>query len=103
MPKQVKSEKFPDILKRVKNCLDKGEYRFSQHATERRKERFVSLPDIIEVLRNGYHEKIKDTWDEVFKSWNYAIRGKTVDLEACRIVISFEDSGLLIITVIRLD
>lgn len=59
MPKQVKSEKFPDILKWVKNCLDKGEYRFSQHATERRKERFVSLPDIIEVLRNGISRENK--------------------------------------------
>ena len=52
-------EKVPDLLIRVRDCLDCGKYRFSQHAQERRKERFISLPDIIEVLRNGHHEKIK--------------------------------------------
>lgn len=103
MPKQVKSEKVPDLLSRVRNCLDRGAYRFSQHAINRKKERFLSLPDVIEVLSNGYHEKTKDTWDSIFKSWNYAIRGKTVDQDPCRIIVSFEDNGLLIITVIRLD
>lgn len=98
----VKREKVPNVLNRVRDCLEKGKYRFSNHAMDRRKERFVSLPDIIEVLRNGYHEKIKDTWDEVFKAWNYSIRGKTVDQKTCRIIVSFEDNGLLIITVIRL-
>ena len=94
MPKPVKSEKVPDLLSRVNDCLDRGTYRFSQHAIDRRKERFVSLPDIIEILRKGYHEKIKDTWDTIFKSWNYAIRGKTVDQDTCRIIVSFEDNGL---------
>lgn len=103
MPKQPKNEKIPNLLTHVWNCLDIGKYRFSQHAIDRKKERFVSLPDVIEVLRNGYHEKIKDTWDEVFKNWNYAIRGTTVDKDSCRIIVSFENDGLLIITVIRLD
>lgn len=66
-------------------------------------ERYISLPDVIDILRNGYHEKAKDTWDNIFKSWNYAIRGRTVDQDACRIVVSFEENGLLIITVIRLE
>lgn len=99
----MKSQKISDILYRIKECLDGGKYRFSQHATERKTERVISLPDILEVLRGGYHEKKKDIWDEKFKTWNYAIRGKTVDKENCRIIISFEDNGLLIITVIRLD
>lgn len=99
----MKSEKIPDLLIRIRVCLDNGKYRFSQHATERRKERLVSLPDIIEVLRNGHHEKAKDTWDNVYKAWNYAIRGKTVDKDTCRVVVSFEGDGLLVITVIRLD
>jgi hypothetical protein len=103
MTKQVKSEKVPDLLVRVRDCLDNGAYRFSQHAVERRKERSISLPDIIEVLHNGYHEKNKDSWDIVFKSWNYAIRGKTVDQNECRVIVSFEDTGLLIITVINLN
>ncbi len=103
MPKQVKSDKVSDLLARVRDCLDRGLYRFSQHALDRKHERLVSLPDVMEVLRTGYHEKIKDSWDEIFKAWNYAIRGKTVDREPCRIIVSFEGNGLLIITIIRLE
>ena len=47
--------------------------------------------------------KLKDTWDDVFRAWNYAIKGTTVDQERCRVIVSFEDNGLLIITVIRLE
>jgi hypothetical protein len=55
------------------------------------------------VLRNGYHERIKDTWDEKFYSWNYSIKGKTVDRKPCRIIVNLDVNGLLIITVIRLS
>lgn len=103
MSKQAKHEKTPNLLAKIKDCLDNGLYRFSQHALDRKKERFVSLPNVFEVLSNGYHEKAKDTWDEVFKTWNYAIRGKTINNEQCRIIVSFEENDLLIITVIRLD
>lgn len=102
MLKQTKNEKIPDLLIRIKNYIENGKYRFSQHAADRRKERFLSLPDILEVLRNGHHEKTKDSWDEKYKEWNYAIRGKTVDQETCRIIVCIDESGLLIITVIRL-
>jgi hypothetical protein len=47
--------------------------------------------------------KIKDSWDEVFNGWNYAIQGQTIDKEKCRVIVSFEGNGLLIITVIRLE
>ena len=103
MPKETKTEKIPDLLEKIKDCLSSGWYRFSQHALDRKKERFLSLPNVLEVLNNGYHEKAKDTWDNVFKTWNYAIRGKTINSEPFRIIISFEERGLLIITVIRLD
>ena len=64
---------------------------------------YDSLPDVIEILRNGYHEKARDTWDDKYKDWNYAIRGTAIDQEMCRIIVCFNDHGLLIITVIRLD
>lgn len=103
MSKKVKCEKVLDLLIKVKACLDRGAYRFSQHAIDRKNERFVSLPDVLEVLYKGYHEKRKDTWDATFESWNYAIQGRTIDQIPCRIIVSFEDDGLLIITIIRLD
>lgn len=103
MSREKKTEKIPNLLARVKDCLNNGLYRFSRHAFERRKERFLSIPNIKEVLNNGYHEKAKDTWDKAFQTWNYAIRGKTINNEQCRIIVSFEESFLLIVTVIRLE
>jgi hypothetical protein len=99
----AKDSKSPDLLDKIAECLDKGQYRFTSHAFDRGKERFLSLPNVLEVLSNGYHEKAKDTWDKTFKAWNYAIRGNTINNVPCRIIVSFEDCGLLIITVIRLD
>ena len=38
-----------------------------------------------------------------FETWNYSIRGKSVDSENIRIILSFDESDMLIITVINLD
>lgn len=103
MLNQVKREKIPDLLKRIKNCLDSGSYRFTKHALERKVERHIQLPDVLEVLYKGHHEKAKDSWNEQFESWDYAINGKTIDKDPCRIIVSFDNNGLLIITIIRLD
>ncbi len=55
------------------------------------------------VLKTGWHEKAKDQYDVQNKAWNYAIRGKTVDTRELRVVVSFDEEGLLIITVIDLE
>lgn len=100
---QKKAEKLPNLLEKIMECLITGNYRLSNHAFERQEERVLLLPDVLHVLENGFHEKAKDRWDELYRAWNYAIRGETVDLQACRVIVSFEDCGLLIITVIRLN
>lgn len=99
----VKREKIQDLLAKVRTCIDTDNYRFSDHGYERKIERYAALPDIIEVLRNGYHEKQKDEWKPEFNAWNYAIRGKAIDGDDLRIAVSFEENGLLIVTVIRLE
>jgi len=56
------------------------------------------------VLREGFHEKRKDKYEELYKAWSYSIRGKTVDNRRLRIVVSFDSkTGMLIITAIDLD
>jgi hypothetical protein len=67
-------------------------------------ERVISLPEVFHVLRNGFHEKRKDKYEELYKAWSYSIRGKTVDNRRLRIVVSFEsETGMLIITAVDLD
>ena len=102
MRKKVKTEKVQDLMAEVKKHLDNGTYKFSNHGAERKDQRAVSVPDITNALRNGYHEKKKDKWEEAFKNWNYSVRGKSIDDGDLSIIVSFEVFGLLIITVIRL-
>lgn len=98
----IRPEKCSNLLIIVRRCVEVGNYRFSNHALDRKQERGFILPDIIYVLKHGYHEKAKDVWDLEYATWKYAVRGKTIDGDEARIVISIDESGMLIITVIRL-
>ena len=66
-----------------------------------RAERSIDLPDVLYVLKNGYHEKAKSIFDEAFETWKYAVRGKTVDNYDIRIIIAFDENNMLIITVMH--
>lgn len=73
------------------------------HAIERRLQRNISVSDIIAVLTTGWHEPSKDKYLEEYAAWNYSIRGKTIDNRLLRIVVSFDEKDMLIITVIDLQ
>jgi hypothetical protein len=68
----------------------------------RKSQRSIGLPEIIYVLRNGYHEKRKDEFKPEYNAWNYAIRGRTIDDRDLRIAIAFDKNKMLIITVIEI-
>lgn len=72
------------------------------HAVERRLQRNISINDIIYVLTTGWHENKKDSYHEEYSEWNYSIRGKTIDKRPLRIIVSFDNSNMLVITVIHL-
>lgn len=76
-------------------------YTRTKHALQRQSERKIDLPDVLYVLKSGYHEKRKTSFDESFNAWKYAIRGKTLDRVDIRIIISFDDENMLIITVME--
>jgi hypothetical protein len=65
-------------------------------------ERGVQFLDAIYVLQNGYHEKKKTIFHEASQKWRYAIRGKTPDFLELRIVITFDETNMIIITVVDL-
>lgn len=91
-----------EIFPKIRYCIDQGLYRQSKHAISRELEREISLPDVLYVLKNGYHEKQKTSFDEAFQKWKYAIRGRTLDGNDIRIIIAFDDSGIMIITVMHI-
>ena len=96
-------EKHSNVLNLIKYCIEKGNYLDTRHATDRQRERSITRLEVIEVLKNGHHEKKKDEFKPEFSAWNYAIRGKTLDKRELRIAVSFNESTkLLIITAIEL-
>jgi len=94
--------KHLDLLNMIRACVEDGRYLDTRHATERKTQRMISRPELLYVLKYGRHEKAKDKFDEAYNAWNYAIRGKTLDRRELRIVVSFDENGMLIITAIDL-
>lgn len=99
--KDKAKQPFPldELFPKIRHCLDMGLYRQSKHAIERELERKIDLSDVLYVLKNGYHEKRKTSFDEAFQTWKYAVRGKTLDEIDIRIIIAFDNTGMIIITV----
>ena len=98
-----RQNKNRDVMKLVKNCLDNGRYIDTRHGNQRQRERGITRFEVAYVLQNGFHEKKKDEYKEEFSSWNYSVRGKTLEQKELRIVVSFDEViQMLIITAIDL-
>jgi hypothetical protein len=99
----IRPEKLPNLMTAIGVCIQTGSYLDTRHATQRQAERQISRPDILHVLKTGHHEKKKDQFNEQYKAWNYAVKGRSIDGREIRVIVSFEKNGLLIITAIGLD
>lgn len=99
----MKPSKVMSLMEVVRDCLKAGRYLDTRHALQRQEGRQITRPEILYVLKNGFHEKKKDHYEECFQAWNYAIRGKTLDNRTLRVVVSFDERSILIITAIDLD
>lgn len=99
----AKPEKLSNLMSVIRECIVQGRYLDTRHALQRQDERGITRPEVLYVLKNGHHEKKKDQFGEIYQTWSYAVRGKTVDRGELRIVVSFDESGMLIITAIDLS
>lgn len=105
MPRSQKKTS-EELFLAITNAIERKNYYFTTHALNRSKQRRnVDRFLVIKVLKDKtkYHEPRKDFYSFEFDSWNYSIRGTTLDNENVRIVISFDEEDMLIITVINLD
>lgn len=64
--------------------------------------------DVLDILENKERRerkrnKAKDTYTEGYQDWSYCIEGLDLDGDKIRIIFSFNDALMLVITVIRLD
>jgi hypothetical protein len=97
-----KPPKHNHLIKTIRYCVEEGAYWDTRHAMTRQVERSIARLEILYVLKHGYHEPAKDRYDKTYKAWNYSMRGKTIDGEELRVIISFDTVGLLIITAITI-
>ena len=92
--------KLKNLLAEIRAHIKAGTWLDTTHAVKRQQERHINREDMLYVLETGFHEKRKDAYNNEVKTWNYAMRGKTVDMKEIRVVVSFDSARLLIITVI---
>ena len=93
--------KTGELLRKVKDHIQRGTYIVSAHAFKRQNQRFVDLEDVLYVLKTGRRDENKDLYDVKWQMWKYAICGLTTDRINLRIIIAFEDE-MVIITVMRI-
>lgn len=99
-------EKIPkakDLFAKISESVKTGRLLYSNHANDRMLERKILKPDVEQVLLKGYHEARKDQFNLVMNSWDYAIRGKSVDGKNLRIIIALIKPNILVVTAIDLD
>ena len=65
---QKRTQKLPKLLELIAKHLSKGTYLDTRHARDRGLERQITRAEILYVLRNGYHEKARDRWEEDYLS-----------------------------------
>lgn len=97
----------------IEDKIKKGSYLFLPHAKKRQKDRNISDIDVLDILENKpgrkrNRNKKKDSYTKGFIDWNYCIEGIDLDRKnKIRVIISFQEifneSNLLVITVIRLS
>lgn len=90
------------ILKKIRQRSASGIYFVVGHALERMNQRNIGDPEIRFILMHGFREPQRDKYIMEYKTWNYAITGKTFEERRLRIIVSFDKNDMLIITVIDL-
>ena len=80
-----------------------GSYNYVHHARKRLHEREVTVLEVMQIIRGGYHEARKDEFKPDFGELDYAIRGKTLDARKLRLAIAIKSDGALVITAIDLE
>lgn len=93
------------LIASINEAVKVGSYYFTNHALLRSRQRGVNKFQVLRILGSHlkFHESRKDSFNDESKAWNYAIRGTTIDGDDIRVIVSFDESNMLVITVINLD
>ena len=87
----------------LKEAVTLGHLLFSEHSLLRLKERKILKTEVEFILKNGFHEKRKDKFNEKFNDWDYSIRGRTLDGRTLRVIIAVIKPNIFVVTAIELN
>src|SRR5579864_4721387 len=96
-----------DLFQLLSEKIDQGGYFFVNHAKQRILERGLLEIEILDILngRDGKkrkRNKRKEKYCAGYPDWNYCVEGIGADRNKIRIVFSFSEEFLIIITAIQL-
>ena len=91
---------FPNILKKLQDCVRQNNYVVTLHAEEEIDEDELSIFDVERVVLTGdITERQKDAEK---KGWKYLVRGQALDGSEVTVVVKLGPTGkMVIITVFR--
>ena len=104
--KAIKKPDF-DLWSLISQKITGVRYVFLNHAKVRLIDRKVTDLEVLDILEHKNkckRNKSKDSYSPGFPDWKYCIEGKSFPAQPnLRIIISFDNDLMLVITVIRLD
>lgn len=102
-----------ELFSLIEQKIKERNYIFVKHAKERQQQRNISDLDVLNILegKSGYERKrnkSKDSYESNYihekpQDWKYCIEGKDIDGKKVRIILTFTDDLMPIITVINLS
>lgn len=102
-----------ELFSLIEQKIKERNYIFVKHAKERQQQRNISDLDALNILEGkpGYNRKrnkSKDSYESNYihekpQDWKYCIEGKNIDGKKVRIILTFTDDLMPIITVINLS
>ena len=97
-----------ELIQLLSEKITQGDYVFLKHAKQRLKDRNISDLEVLDILqgksgRMRKRNKMKDKYEKGHQDWNYCIEGINLDGIKIRIIFSFNENLMPIITVIRLS
>lgn len=91
------------LRKEILRHIENETFVLTRHAAQEQKNDLIDLQDTLHVLKTGRHEREKTGFDNKFQIWKYAVKGKTEELETVRVIVSFPNETMMIITIIKLQ
>ena len=102
-----------ELFTLIEQKIKEKNYIFVKHAKERQQQRKISDIDVLNILegKTGYdrkRNKKKDSYESQYvyekpQDWKYCIEGKDIDGKDVRIILTFIDDFMPIITVIDIS